>query len=84
MAKKIVEVKDTKKKSSKISLEKIKDFEEDNQEIVEFVKDKVVDMLDGKDNTSKKTTKKTTKKTSKKSDMSKIISIAETFLKDDK
>ena len=84
MAKKIVEVKDTKKKPTKINLEKIKDFAEDNPEIVEFVKDKVVDMLDGKETTKKKTTKKSSKKSSKTSDMSKIITIAETLLKDDK
>lgn len=84
MTKKIVEVKDTKKKATKINLEKIKDFAEDNPEIVEFVKDKVVDMLDGKETTKKKTTKKSSKKSSKTSDMSKIITIAETLLKDDK
>lgn len=85
MAKKIVEVKDTKKSKGKIDIAKIKDFAEDNPELVEFAKDKIIDLLDGDDKkTSKSKTKKATKKTTKKSsssDLSKVIDIAETLLK---
>lgn len=85
MAKKIVEVKDTKKSKGKIDIAKIKDFAEDNPELVEFAKDKIIDLLDGDDKkTSKSKTKKAAKKTTKKSsssDLSKVIDIAETLLK---
>ena len=85
MAKKIVEVKDTKKSKGKIDIAKIKDFAEDNPELVEFAKDKIIDLLDGDDKkTSKSKTKKVAKKTTKKSsssDLSKVIDIAETLLK---
>lgn len=88
MAKKIVEVKDTKKSKGKIDIAKIKDFAEDNPELVEFAKDKIIDLLDGDDDKSKKKSsskaKKTTSKSKKKtssSDLSKVIDIAGTLLK---
>ena len=43
MAKKIVDVKDTKKGKRKIDVEKIKDFVDDNPELVEIAKDKIID-----------------------------------------
>ena len=84
MAKKIVEVKDTKKTKGKIDISKIKEFAEDNPELVEIAKDKIIDLLDGDDDktTKKKTTKKSTKsKKSSSSDLSTVIDIAGKLLK---
>lgn len=84
MAKKIVEVKDTKKAKGKIDLAKIKEFADENPELVEIAKDKIIDLLDGDDDkktTKKKTTKKSTKKKSSSSDLSTVIDIAGKLLK---
>lgn len=84
MAKKIVDVKDTKKGKRKIDVEKIKDFVDDNPELVEIAKDKIIDLLDGDDDKkskTKKTTKKTKSKKSSSSDLSTVIDIAGKLLK---
>ena len=84
MTKKIVEVKDTKKAKGKIDLAKIKEFADENPELVEIAKDKIIDLLDGDDDKAtkkKKTTKKNTKKKSSSSDLSTVIDIAGKLLK---
>ena len=84
MAKKIVEVKETKKAKGKIDLAKIKEFADENPELVEIAKDKIIDLLDGDDDKAKKkkkTTKKSTKKKSSSSDLSTVIDIAGKLLK---
>ena len=84
MTKKIVEVKDTKKSKGKIDLAKIKEFADENPELVEIAKDKIIDLLDGDDDKAtkkKKTTKKNTKKKSSSSDLSTVIDIAGKLLK---
>ena len=84
MAKKIVEVKETKKAKGKIDLAKIKEFADENPELVELAKDKIIDLLDGDDDKAKKkkkTTKKSTKKKSSSSDLSTVIDIAGKLLK---
>lgn len=88
MAKKIVEVKDTKKAKSKIDISKIKEFAEENPELVELAKDKIIDLLDGDDDKSSKksSSKKSSSKKSKKSDpdLSTLIKVAGTLLNDKK
>lgn len=84
MAKKIVDVKDAKKGKRKIDVEKIKDFVDDNPELVEIAKDKIIDLLDGDDDKkskTKKSTKKTKSKKSTSSDLSTVIDIAGKLLK---
>ena len=85
MAKKIVEVKDTKKAKGKIDLAKIKEFADENPELVEIAKDKIIDLLDGDDDDDtskkKKITKKGAKKKSSSSDLSTVIDIAGKLLK---
>lgn len=84
MAKKIVDVKDVKKGKRKIDVEKIKDFVDDNPELVEIAKDKIIDLLDGDDDKkskTKKSTKKTKSKKSTSSDLSTVIDIAGKLLK---
>ena len=89
MAKKIVEVKETKKSKSKLDISKIKEFAEDNPELVELAKDKIIDLLDGDDDKSSKksSSKKSASKKSKKSDsdnLSTLIKVAGTILNDKK
>lgn len=89
MAKKIVEVKETKKSKSNLDISKIKEFAEDNPELVELAKDKIIDLLDGDDDKSSKksSSKKSSSKKSKKSDsdnLSTLIKVAGTILNDKK
>ena len=89
MAKKIVEVKDTKSSKKKsVDLNKLKDVIVDNKDTIATIVDVAGDLLNSKETkTTKKSTKKSTSSKSKKStkkdsdNLSKVFDLASTFLK---
>ena len=92
MAKKIVEVKDEKKSSTKksVDLNKLKDVIVENKDTIATIVDVAGDLLSSKDTkktTKKNTTKKSTGTKAKKStksdsdSLSKVFDLASTFLK---